>query len=100
MHAKRPLPLYLVKPRPLCPVCGQTTYSRGGIHPQCAQERADKERMDQVKAKRNSETSPKKTVSHEEVKSWHKRCPKCRAEVHIRCASCDCGHHFPKRQKY
>lgn len=98
MHSKRPIPLYVAKPRPLCPVCGQPSYSRAGVHPQCAQDRADKVRMEQVKAKRDSEASTNKTVSPEEVKSWHKRCPKCRAEVHIRCASCECGFHFPKRQ--
>lgn len=100
MHAKRPIPLYASKPRPLCPVCGQPTYSRAGIHPQCAQERADKERMEEVKAKKNAETQPAKVVSPEEVKSWHKRCPKCRAEVHVRSSSCDCGYHFPKRQTH
>ena len=27
--------------RPICPVCGKTAYSHGGIHPQCATKRAD-----------------------------------------------------------
>ena len=96
MHAKRPLPLFESKPRPLCPVCGQATYSRAGIHPQCAQDRADRERMEIVKSKRNA--NPQEAASTGEIKSWHKRCPKCRAEVHMRCASCDCGFQFPKRQ--
>lgn len=98
MHAKRPLPLYEAKPRPLCPVCGQATYSRAGIHPQCAQERADKERMEVVKAKRNANAPQAKVAAPAEVKSWHKRCPKCRIEVHVRRSDCDCGFHFIKRQ--
>lgn len=27
-----------------CPICGQVSYSRGGIHPQCAVQQADEPR--------------------------------------------------------
>ncbi len=27
--------------RAVCPVCGKTAYSQGGIHPQCSVKRAD-----------------------------------------------------------
>jgi len=30
-----------VSPRARCPVCHQSVYSRGGIHPQCAMSQAD-----------------------------------------------------------
>lgn len=98
MNAKRPTPLYESKQRPTCPVCGQATYSRAGIHPQCAQNRADERRMEEVKAKRKAATPQKPTVAPDEIKSWHKRCPKCRTEVHMRRSSCDCGFRFVKRQ--
>lgn len=98
MNAKRPAPLYEIKPRPKCPVCGHPSYSRAGIHPQCAQERADEQRMAIIKAKRKAEPPQKKEVSPDAVKSWHKRCPKCRIEVHIRRSECECGFHFVKRQ--
>ena len=98
MNAKRPEPLYAAKTRPICPVCGAPSYSRAGIHPQCAQEKADEQRMQEVKAKRKAAPPQKKVVSPEAVKSWHKRCPKCRTEVHIRRSSCDCGFQFGKRQ--
>jgi hypothetical protein len=25
---------------------------------------------------------------------WHKRCPKCQAQVHVRKPNCQCGHRF------
>lgn len=98
MNPKRPAPLYQAKPRPTCPVCGATTYSKAGIHPQCAQERADENRMREIKAKRKANPPQPTIVSPEAVKSWHRRCPKCRTEVHIRRPDCDCGYQFVKRQ--
>jgi hypothetical protein len=52
MCYKTPLPLLLVDapPRRLCPVCGVVSYSREGIHPQCAERRADAPRMERVMA--------------------------------------------------
>lgn len=98
MNAKRPEPLYEAKSRPVCPVCGTATYSRAGIHPQCAQDRADERRMEKIKANRKANPPKQKPASPDAVKSWHRRCPKCRAEVHIRRSDCDCGHQFVKRQ--
>jgi len=31
----------LTPSRPLCPICKKATYSRGGIHPQCAKIQAE-----------------------------------------------------------
>jgi hypothetical protein len=89
------LPMPLVAARPICPVCGSTSYSRRGIHPQCAQLQADGRRMSKLKSvKRNSE-SKSKASNPLALRPWHKRCPKCRAELHIRKTTCDCGHRFP-----
>jgi hypothetical protein len=52
MHQKEPVPLLLVNaPAPrLRPVCGAVSYSRDGIHPQCAEQQADASRMERVRA--------------------------------------------------
>ena len=96
MEHKRPIPLY-DRPRKtprLCPVCGKAAYSRGGIHPQCAAQKADATRMARVKARKKA-AQPAATPSNTLVLApWHKRCPKCSAQVHIRKANCDCGHRF------
>lgn len=97
MDARKPAPLYGTDPRPQCPVCGHTSYSRVGIHPQCSRQQADEKRMAGVKAKRKHAPTKTKAASPEAVKPWHKRCPKCRAEVHIRRSHCDCGFCFVKR---
>jgi hypothetical protein len=96
---KRPDPLLNAgeKKRPVCPVCGTVSYSREGIHPQCSQLRADEVRLAKLKLKESraakSKTKPKVT-SPDAVKPWHKLCPKCRIQVHVRRSTCECGHSF------
>jgi hypothetical protein len=34
-------PEFFAPPRKTCPICGKVSYSLAGIHPQCAQKRAD-----------------------------------------------------------
>jgi hypothetical protein len=76
-------PLLPVKP-PACPVCGKPSYSRGGVHPQCAVARADKVR------KLKTPPKPKTAV----LGQWKKRCPRCNRELPARRYSCECGHKF------
>ena len=38
-----------------CPVCGQTSYSRGGVHPQCSALRADEPHIAELKRDRAAE---------------------------------------------
>ena len=41
MSESKPAPLFAPRAqRPLCPVCGEPSYSRRGIHPQCAEKRS------------------------------------------------------------
>ena len=81
--------------RPTCPVCGETAYSHGGIHPQCAVTRADQANQVVLKARNAALAIHPKPQAN---KQWTKRCPGCRNEVHVRLSTCDCGHSFqPKR---
>jgi hypothetical protein len=74
--------------RAVCPVCGKTAYSRGGIHPQCAAIRADKVRRAATKA------TAAATAKLQPIKQWTKRCPSCHRVVPARRVTCDCGHNF------
>jgi len=35
MYLRKPLPITATPLGKVCPVCGHTSYSRGGVHPQC-----------------------------------------------------------------
>ena len=78
-------PTFVVQKPPACPVCGKPSYSRGGVHPQCAVARADKARKPKPVVK------PKATVASGQ---WKKTCPRCNRQVAARRYSCDCGHNF------
>jgi hypothetical protein len=45
MSVNKPAPLYFRRRPPLCPVCGMSSYSAAGVHPQCSARRMDAERM-------------------------------------------------------
>ena len=36
MYIRKPLPMTATAMGKVCPVCGHTSYSRGGVHPQCS----------------------------------------------------------------
>lgn len=103
MSQKKPPPMYPKPQDKYCPVCGEVSYSREGIHPQCAQTQADQQRMSRQKARLNNTKAghstktargENKSTKSSSLKAWHKRCPKCGAQVHIRKAGCPCGHTF------
>ena len=85
------------KPKPtgadrLCPVCGKASYSKDGIHPQCAIVRADAPRQKQLaEDKKKKDALPK---GEKPRQSWTKKCTKCSAEVHVRLKVCECGNAF------
>lgn len=97
MHHKKPAPPLLGRApaRRICPVCGTRSYSREGIHPQCAQSQADAVRMEQVKAEQKAAPRPPKVPDPLALRAWHKRCPRCKTELHVRKMTCDCGYEFP-----
>lgn len=88
----RPLPLFFVPARAVCPVCGHTSYSSGGMHPQCAVRRADLKRMQKIKSRPRSRPAASKVA---ELSPWQRVCPRCREIVHVRKKVCACGHKFP-----
>ncbi len=107
MSSKKPQPLYDRSPRNPCPVCGEISYSLGGIHPQCAVRREDSVRMSRLKdaaagivGPSNGDTDKVSIPSNDyraEGSPWHKRCPECGTVVHARKSPCDCGHTFAVR---
>ena len=89
MSEKKPIPPSSEPSGKVCPVCGQQTYSQGGIHPQCAVHQADAARVEKLKAERKREANSAKQST------WtKKKCPKCGSEPHVRRKVCDCGHVF------
>lgn len=87
---QRPQPLYGSPSRPICPVCGHTSYSSAGIHPQCSMHASD-----QVQANRVKRQNLAKAESGEKSPGkFEKQCPKCQKIHHIRKHDCDCGHSF------
>jgi hypothetical protein len=77
-------PVAIVHTPPACPVCGKPSYSRGGVHPQCAVARADKARKPKPPAKAKAAA----------FGQWKKKCPHCGRQVPARRYSCECGHKF------
>jgi hypothetical protein len=92
---KKPAPLAGAPPlREACPVCGMPTYSRAGIHPQCAQRQADAPRMARLKLAQWQSSACAAESDPVAFSTWQKCCPECRVRVHVRKATCDCGHRF------
>lgn len=82
------------KAQKICPVCGIVTYSRGGIHPQCASLQADAPRVTRLKAAKKVEKEKEKVAQPRALGHWAKLCPKCGSTSHVRKLICGCGHHF------
>ena len=89
-------------PKRLCPICGKASYSAGGMHPQCAMQKADEARLIRLKAARAAAAKSEKPASQAKtaksaLQSWKKRCPKCGTQNYARQKSCKCGHNFGGR---
>jgi len=96
MDNKKPIPLPRHdKPRHVCSVCGKSSYSIGGIHPQCAEKQADAQRVEGEKAAKTAENPKEKVAKSNAPNLWQKKvCPKCHTNSHARKLTCDCGHQF------
>ena len=86
MNRKKPTPIYSETPKKICPFCGQPSYSREGIHPQCAAADADVKRVKRMK--KEIEPQVKKPAGKSR---WKKECPQCGTNVHPRLKACTCG---------
>ena len=93
MYEKKPQPPLPNRTHNRCPVCGEISYSRAGIHPQCSARRADEERRKLIKLEEEP-ANEKRTTPSSGAAPWQKYCPKCKALLHVRKAVCACGHHF------
>jgi hypothetical protein len=60
MSNNKPSPLIDHPARKVCPVCGTTSYSSTGVHPQCAMEQADAPRVKRLKHQRKMAEAAKK----------------------------------------
>ena len=94
MSILKPVPIVPEPVRNRCPICGETSYSRGGIHPQCALQQADAPRNARIRAERKKKEA-KPAVPRQ--RSWSKKCPQCGIQVHVRLGACGCGHKFADR---
>jgi predicted RNA-binding Zn-ribbon protein involved in translation (DUF1610 family) len=98
MSTKKPTPVLPQRGRKVCPICGNSSYSSEGIHPQCAVRQADAPREQQLK-KQKEQDAKRKTKTKKPVtanwSTWSKKtCPECGAETHVRKKACECGHDF------
>ena len=57
MVTLKPVPLFPALVKNLCPICGEATYSRAGIHPQCAVQQADEPRTLRLRIKKKRDRS-------------------------------------------
>ncbi len=96
MSSKKPLATDHASARAACPVCGEVSYSRSGIHPQCAQKQADLKRLKRPRKSLKTKAESSQRSQSSEPKAWHKWCPKCKKQVHVRKTACPCGHSFKR----
>lgn len=55
--------VYVARAVKTCPVCHQKSYSRDGIHPQCAAQKADEPRRQRLAAEKKAAGDRKKAES-------------------------------------
>ncbi len=60
MNESKPTVVYVARNGKTCPVCHQKSYSRDGIHPQCAALKADEPRRIKLAAEKKADGEKKK----------------------------------------
>lgn len=99
MSEKMPQPLVPPRLHNCCPVCGKISYSRDGIHPQCAVRQEDALRTSRIKREELSAQARKPPTPVSGIQPWQKLCPKCNAMQHARKLVCTCGHPFTVKRR-
>jgi hypothetical protein len=92
MSDKKPVPATLHREIRLCPVCGQVSYSKNGIHPQCAVAQADAPRRKLLVEQKRQLANEKKALTVR--KSSLKKCPACGLLLPVHASLCSCGQRF------
>jgi hypothetical protein len=87
MSEKKPTPLIPARAHSRCPVCGQISYSRAGIHPQCSVRQADEEHKNRIKREKALAEVEKTAI------------PASGIAQHVRKTVCGCGHTFTVRAR-
>jgi hypothetical protein len=67
MNNRKPTPLASQPTPKTCPICGHSSYSSDGIHPQCAVTQADAPRQAQLNAARKEIALEKKQAIEDEA---------------------------------
>ena len=96
MYNRKPVPHFDRRLRPCCPVCGETSYSSAGIHPQCAVRRLDDERMKRMRL-RVARGQQEQFEPPCDMSPWKRVCPVCNELQRVRKPACNCGHVFTIR---
>jgi hypothetical protein len=86
-------PLHAAVARQACPVCRHPSYSAAGIHPQCAQIRAEARRLRRASALVGADGRAS-AKAKSKTSSWYRPCFRCGRVLHVRRLSCDCGQSF------
>jgi hypothetical protein len=92
MSEKKPTPIITPTSSKKCPVCGQRSYSPGGIHPQCAVAQADAPRKLRLAAQKKAMAQAKADTFRTALAQ--KLCPKCASRLPAQQRDCACGHRF------
>lgn len=59
MSEKKPTTILPLQHGKVCPVCGKASYSRDGVHPQCAVQQADAPRKARLVEQKKAEANAK-----------------------------------------
>jgi uncharacterized protein (UPF0212 family) len=94
MSEKKPTPIVVEPDSKKCPICGKPSYSRGGIHPQCAVTQADSPRKIQLAAQKKALAVTKAETDQSKLDAADKDCPECNMRVPAARETCHCGHEF------
>jgi hypothetical protein len=65
MSEKKPTPIVAERGGKVCPVCGKQSYSREGVHPQCAMIQADAPRTLRLAAEKKAKAKEKQETLNE-----------------------------------
>ncbi len=93
MSESKPKPLFEADRPNICPVCGKSSYSAAGIHPQCAVKQCDEKDKAKLLLKKAKEKTSKPKPAPV-LTRWQKTCPECKLSQHVRKKTCVCGHDF------